>query len=66
MKVHSGVTPYKWNESRLVKRDTIIHIEIIHLDFITVALFLKFQLTVTYNGEEFISAEVVSLMKDGP
>jgi len=46
-KVHSGITPYKRNESTQVKRDTVIHIEILHLNFITVVLFLKFQLTVT-------------------
>jgi len=65
--VHSGITPYKWNESRLVKQNTIIHIEMVHLNFIAVALFLKFQLTVTYNEEGFrlLSAEVVPVMKDG-
>jgi hypothetical protein len=65
--VNSRITPYKRTESRLVKRDTIIHIEIVHFNFISVALFLNFQLTVTYNEEGFrlFSAEVVPMMKDG-
>jgi len=51
----------------MVKRDTIIHMEIVHLNFITVALFLQFQLTVTYNGEGFrlFPVEAVPIMKDG-
>jgi hypothetical protein len=50
-KVSNGITPCKRNESRLVKRDNIIHIGRVHLNLVTVALFLNFQLTVTYNGE---------------
>jgi hypothetical protein len=67
-KVHSGITPYNRNESKMVKRDTIIHIEIIYLNFSTVVIFLNFQLTMAYNGQGFrqFSAEVVPVMKDGP
>jgi len=66
-KVQSRTTSCKRNEPRLVKRDKIIHIEIVYLNFITVALFLKFQLTVAYNGEGFrlFSAEVFPMTKDG-